>query len=73
MSFDSPLIDPRPLAPPDPPPEPDPQPLWHFLSDDWEHEHWVEDPTAVDMLLSEYTERGAPFTVALSSCIPDCN
>lgn len=43
MSFDSPLIDPRPLAPPDPPPEPDPQPLWHFLSDNWEHERCIPD------------------------------
>lgn len=54
--------DPRPLAPMDPEPGPEPHPVWHFLSDDFEHEHWVEDPTAVGLLLSEYAKRGEPFT-----------
>lgn len=54
--------DPRPLSPPDDPPS-EPYPVWHFLSDDYNHEHWVEDPTAVDMLLSEYAKRGEPFTL----------
>jgi hypothetical protein len=54
--------DPRPLAPPDHEPGPEPHPVWHFLSDDLKHEHWLEDPTAVDMLLSEYAKRGEPFT-----------
>ncbi|MEB3209301.1 MAG: hypothetical protein VKK63_10350 [Synechococcus sp.] len=55
--------DPRPLAPPDDPPPPDPEPVWHFLSDDWEHEHWITDPAAVPPLLTEYVDRGAPFTL----------
>ena len=55
-------LDPRPLSPPDPEPGPEPHPVWHFLSDDWEHEHWVEDPCAVEPLLHAYAERGEPFT-----------
>ena len=55
--------DPRSLAPPDDPPWPAPRPVWHFLSDDWEHEHWVDDPTEVDDYLAAYAERGAPFTL----------
>jgi hypothetical protein len=54
--------DPRPLSPPDDPPATEPHPVWHFLSEDHEHEHWLEDPTEVDMLLSEYALRGEPFT-----------
>jgi len=54
--------DPRPLSPPDDPPATEPHPVWHFLSDDFEHEHWLEDPTEVDLLLSEYAKRGEPFT-----------
>lgn len=55
--------DPRPLTPPDDPPELDPQPIWHFLSDDWEYEHWITDPADVDEYLLAYTERGHPFTL----------
>ena len=54
--------DPRPLSPADPELAPEPHPVWHFLSDDLEHEHWVEDPTEVDPLLHEYAQRGEPFT-----------
>ena len=55
-------LDPRPLSPPDPEPGLEPHPVWHFLSDDWEHEHWVSDPCAVEPLLHAYAERGEPFT-----------
>jgi hypothetical protein len=44
-------------------PTPELHPVWHFLSEDQAHEHWVEDPTAVDMLLTEYAERAEPFTM----------
>ena len=55
-------LDPRPLSPPDPELGLEPHPVWHFLSDDWEHEHWVEDPAEVEPLLHAYAERGEPFT-----------
>ncbi|MFZ9655518.1 MAG: hypothetical protein ACO29V_07725 [Limnohabitans sp.] len=56
--------DPRPLSPPESPENvAEPHPLWHFLSDDHDHEHWVEDPTEVDTILRTYAERGEPFTM----------
>ena len=56
--------DPRPLCPPeDDAPAPEPRPLWHFLSDDADHEHWVEDPTEVEPLLIEYATRAQPYTL----------
>ncbi len=56
--------DPRPLSPPDAPEHvAEPHPVWHFLSDDWEYEHWVEDPAHVEPLLHLYAERGEPFTM----------
>lgn len=56
--------DPRPLSPPDAPEHvAEPHPVWHFLSDDWEYEHWVEDPSHVEPLLHLYAERGEPFTM----------
>lgn len=55
--------DPRPMSPPELPEHvAEPHPVWHFLSDDWEHEHWVEDPSHVEPLLQLYAERGEPFT-----------
>ncbi len=50
-------------APDDPPPPLEQVPLWHFLSDDWEHEHWVDDPTEVDEVIHAYAERGTPYTL----------
>lgn len=55
--------DPRTLDPPDDPPCPAPRPVWHFLADDWEHEHWIDDPTEVDNYLVTYAQRGVPFTL----------
>ena len=55
--------DPRPLSPPDDLPADPPSLIWHFLSDDWEHEHWVDDPDEVDEYLVAYAERGQPFTL----------
>lgn len=55
--------DPRPLQPADDLPAPQPRPTWHFLSDDWEHEHWIDDPTEVDNHLLAYAQRGTPFTL----------
>lgn len=56
--------DPRPLSPPDDPPSPAPQPFWHFLSSDWNHEEWTDDPEVVDSLMQIYASRG-PFTVEM--------
>jgi hypothetical protein len=55
--------DPRPLSPPDPEPDAPPTRVWHFLSDDHNHEHWVEDPTEVEPLLIEYATRAQPYTL----------
>jgi hypothetical protein len=61
--------DPRPLCPPeDDAPAPEPHPVWHFLSDDADHEHWVDDPHEVDAILRTYTERGEPFTMRQLLC-----
>jgi hypothetical protein len=55
--------DPRPLSPRDPEPDAPPIRVWHFLSADLEHEHWVEDPTEVEPLLIEYATRAQPYTL----------
>ena len=57
-------IDPRPMAPPDDPPLPEPVPVWHFLSDDCEHEHWAQSADEADQLMEAYTLRGDPYTVS---------
>jgi hypothetical protein len=36
--------------------------VWHFLSDDLEHEHWTECPDEADQLYTEYALRGDPYT-----------
>jgi len=56
-------LDPRPLAPPDPALPPEPVPVWHFLSDDWEHEHWAQSADEADQLMEAYALRGVPYTV----------
>jgi len=56
--------DPRPLSPRDPEPDLPPIRVWHFLSADHEHEHWIEnDPAAAAALLTEYSDRAQPFTL----------
>lgn len=56
-------LDPRPMAPPDPAPAPELVAVWHFLSDDWEHEHWAQSADEADQLMEAYALRGAPYTV----------
>lgn len=54
--------DPRSLSPADPPPAPPPVQVWHFLSEDLEHEHWTECPDEAEQLYTEYALRGDPYT-----------
>jgi hypothetical protein len=55
--------DPRPLSPRDPEPADPPIRVWHFLSEDLEHEHWVEDPAEVGPLLLAYDELGIAYNM----------
>lgn len=64
-------LDPRPMAPPDPPQAPEPVAVWHFLSDDWEHEHWAQSPDEADQLMEAYALRGDPYTVQQYLVTPD--
>jgi hypothetical protein len=68
--YDTPLIDPRPLAPPDPPPDPEPEPYWHLLSADHEHEDYAYSEDELHQLLPRYQSSG-PFTVQLGTYLPD--
>lgn len=68
--YDTSLLDPRPLAPPDPPLDPDPEPYWHLLSADAELEHYAYSPEEVAALLPAYCAHGS-FTVRSSTYIPE--
>lgn len=57
-------LDPRPMAPPDPAPAPELVAVWHFLSDDWEHEHWAQSADEADQLMEAYALRADPYTVS---------
>jgi len=57
------MSDARPLSPPDPEPDAPPHRVWHFLSEDHEHEHWTEDATEAETLLIEYAARAAPYSL----------
>ncbi len=59
------------LCPPDPPPDLEPVAVWHFLSDDWEHEHWAQSSEEADELIAAYAERGEPYTVRQLLVEPD--
>lgn len=57
--------------PPELPPDPDPVPLWHFYSEDYEHEHWTECSEEAEELTCAYSERGEPFTITRHMVVPD--
>ena len=67
MSYDTWKLD----SPPEDGPAPAPVPLWHFYTEDYEHEHWTESEREADTLMAEYTERGEPFTVTQELVEPD--
>ena len=50
---------------------PEPVAVWHFLSDDWEHEHWAQSSKEADELIAAYAERGEPYTVRQLLVEPD--
>lgn len=64
MTYDSPLIDPRPLDPPSywDPPDPEPDPYWHLLSADHELEDYAHTEEELSQLLPTYLAHGA-FTL----------
>lgn len=66
----TPLLDPRPLAPPDPPPEPEPQRYWHLLSDDHDLEDYAYTEDELNALLPTYVAHGT-FTLRPGTYIPD--
>lgn len=71
MRYETPLVDPRPLAPPDPPFELEPQRYWHLLSDDHDHEDYAYTEDELEQLIQRFCALPVPFTVRSGTYTPD--